>query len=325
MKYLGKTNGLLNKIQKSLFIYAIFQSNFSLAASSPDPLVELIYQAEQRAAKTDSICHQEIYDRSRLMIYSAFLEALKNLPQEHWEAAINRYSSVSFLACMESNGRPVTIVTHKREKYSNGAKYGYKISDLDHYLDHFNKMSWNYRNASFNQWYDDSTNFGMFQISPDNLTQKDNEKQRKVSSAFHNTISIFQNIARFKPNTILDKCFSKIMYLDEGVDPSKPLIKNLLQARSYDGLAPQNADSKIEWINRAQKIQSFAVSNILCPRLNLELAKVLMTLKPEYFGPHLVDSKRCGNRALTCRSTLNEIVNLLKTKMSPYKTVDANN
>ncbi len=325
MKNIWNYRTPLNKIQRCLLVFSLIQSFVIFSSDSSDPIVQLIYQAEQRAAKSDNICHQEIYDRTRLMIYGAFLEALKKLPQDSWEAAVNRYSSVSFLACMESNGRPVTIVTHKREKYSNGAKYGYKISDLDHYLNHFNKMSWNYRNASFNQWYDDSTNFGIFQISPDNLTQRDNEKQRKVSNAFHNTISIFQNIARYKPNTILDKCFSKIMYLDEGVDPSKPLIKNLLQARSYDGLAPQNAQSKIDWINRAQKIQSFAVSNILCPRLNLELAKVLMTLKPEYFGPHLVESKRCGNRALTCRSTLNEIVNLLKTQMSPYKTVDSNN
>lgn len=325
MKNLWKLKGLLNKIQRSLYIFLSFQGLYLFASTSTDPILELIYQAEARSAKSDSICHKEIYDRTRLMIYGAFLEALKSLPQNSWGAAINRYSSVSFLACMESNGRPVTIVTHKREKFSNGAKYGYKISDLDHYLNHFNKMSWDYRNASFNQWYDDSTNFGVFQISPDNLIQKDNEKQRRVSSAFHKTISMFQDIARYKPNAILDKCFSKIMYLDEGVDPTKPLIKNLLQARSYNGLAPQNADNKNDWVDRAQKIQSFAVANILCPRLNLELAKVLMTLKPEYFGPHLVDSKRCGNRALTCRSTLNEIVNLLRIKISPFKTVDPNN
>jgi hypothetical protein len=259
-------------------------------------------RAEANAADSEDICHNDhkIFPGTRLLIYHSFLDALAEVSEKYWQYVVNRYSTLAYLACMETNGRPVAIVTHKRESSHRSAKYGYNVSALFEHLTYFQKLGWK------NRWYDDTTNFGVFQISADTLLS-DSASTRAVKAV----IARYQGYARKSKDELAKRCFTKEMYYGDPYDTRAPLQKNVLAALSYQGAKPQYAKSLKDWQVRMKSVQSFAVANILCPRMNLEIAKVLVHLRPHYFGPNIAsDGGRCGRRAKTCRATLNEIIRL---------------
>jgi len=303
-------------LQAAGFSLAVLSFSADSFGTNPEILLsglEPYFQAAEKSTGNKDYCGNGSVDATaRTFLYRRFAQVAYGRDSETQEALIKKYSTLAYLICRESSGRVVAHVGHEHESESSAARYGKTFSDM---MNAINRLA-NKRTAEkCRSYFDTSTNAGLFQVSADWISTRENDMRASIRKAFRDKVA---EIDAYDNNSLLSFCGTKEFFNDHGItNRVRETVSWMTKWVEYQESINAKSIFSDDY-NRMEELAVYHQLQTICPGLNLYIAKILLYKAGSiYFGPlrNKKNFESCGTSYAICRPNLRAITQYLNSPM----------